>query len=531
LGDFVIAWLSKADRGAHMEESSRAVMGSATRRRLANAVPGSLTWLVLACALLGVMVFPGQWLTVVAVFLVWIIARMAVMLVGAVIGERRVKRWHAIDWTFEESVPSPTTGVVPDEVRHIVLLPNYREPLPILSRTLDALAVQHKARERIIVVLATEEREQEAPAKMQRLLAEYAGSFLGMLVTVHPAGLEDEVPGKSSNQAWAAKQAREYVDEIGLDAELVTITSCDSDSVFDRDYFAALSRRFADDPERFYRFWQAPLRYYNNLRQSPFLLRLDLVFMHTAQLATLALPLFSPLPISTYSLSLRLAEESGWWDPSVIAEDWHMYLRSFIAKEGRVRTSSIYLPTLSDIVSGDSTREALSARYHQVVRHAWGAEDVGYLLVSLPKSTVSRPRRAFIFTYVLHDHLLRAVVFCVLFSGTLITWQVGTTHNIVLLWYWWQLGLLLRILYAAASALFIATIGLEVWRRSSVEGTTFQLFAETLGSWVLLPLVGIFSGWLPALHAQTKLMTGVPLHYKVAPKKLLGQPVSPPSRT
>ncbi len=116
-------------------------------------------------------------------------------------------------------------------MRHIVIVPNYKEPDEILRRTLDALASQHRASERIIPVLGMEEREPDARAKGEALAAEYAGKFRHVLVSVHPGGIPGEEPGKSSNEAWAARQARKMVDELGLDPDLVTITSCDADSV------------------------------------------------------------------------------------------------------------------------------------------------------------------------------------------------------------------------------------------------------------------------------------------------------------
>lgn len=506
-------------------DTSRGMTGTTSaHRQLANAVPGALTWLVLLSAVVGVTLFPGQWLVVVTVFVAWIVARMAAMFAGVLVGEYKLRRWARTDWTAAEDVPVPATGIAPNDVRHVVLVPNFREPTAVLDRTLRALSVQHRATERVIVVLAMEEREKDARVKAQRVLAGYEHAFLGTLVTLHPANLPGEVPGKSSNQAWAAARAREYLSEQGINPEFTTITSCDSDSLLHPSYFAALSRLFATDLRRHRRFWQAPIRYYNNLRDVPFLLRLDLVFMHTGQLSALALPMSRPLPVSTYSLSMQLAEEVGWWDPAVIAEDWHMYLRSFIVKHGDVRTVGVFLPTSSDIVDGPTMASAVKARYVQVVRHAWGAEDVGYLLVSLPKSKVSPLKRVFILGHVLHDHVLRATVFMMLFSGTFLTWQIRTTHDIIFLWYWFEVGSLMRILYALASVLFVAAIGLEVYRRRSVDGTRLDLVAEMVGSWILLPLVGVFAGWVPALHAQTKLMLGMPLHYTVAPKRMVGRP-------
>lgn len=495
------------------------------RRRLANAVPGVLSWAIILTTVLGVIFFPGPWLVIVTLFLVVIIARMLLMLYGTVAGELRIHKWTRTDWVIGEDEVRPATGLRPSDVRHVVFVPNYREPADVVERALDALAQQHRASERLIVVLALEGREPGAEAKGRRLLKKFDESFLATLVTVHPGGLPGELAGKSSNLFWAAPRAAELVDELGIDPDVVTMSACDSDSVFHPDYFAALSRLFAEDADRFKRFWHAPMRYYNNLRRVPYLLRLDLMFVHSGQMALLSIPNLSALPISTYSLSLRLAEEAGWWDPGVIAEDWHMFLRSYLTKRGDVETVGIYLPTLSDIIEGETLSAALRARYNQVLRHAWGAEDVGYLIVALPGSDVPRHKKAYILGYVLHDHVLRAVIFLILLSGTLLTWEVGFTHNISLIWYWWQVGWLMRGLYLTASSIFISTIVLEVYRRHSVvEGPLYLLLAETVGSWIFLPFVGIFAGWLPAVHAQTKLMLGMPLHWQVAPKKLAPAP-------
>ena len=495
------------------------------RRRLANAVPGVLSWTIIVCTVLGVALFPGQWLLVVTIFLVWIVFRMSLMFFGVLIGELRIRKWERVDWIAAEDLVRPASGLSPSQVRHVVFVPNYKEPGDVIARTLASLAAQHRASERIVVVMAVEEREAGARQKAQELLAPFEGSFLATLVTVHPGGLPGELPGKSSNLFWAAPRARELVDELGLDPDVVTMSACDSDSVFHPDYFAALSRLFAEDSDRLRRFWHAPLRYYNNLRKVPYILRLDLMFVHSSQMALLSVPQVASLPISTYSLSLRLAEDAGWWDPGVIAEDWHMFLRSYIAKRGDVETVGIYLPTWSDIVEGSTWAKALKARYEQVFRHSWGAEDVGYLLVALPGSEVPKRKQAMILGYVLHDHVLRAVIFLMMFSGTLLMWKIGSTNNVLFVIYWLRLGWILRGLYITASALFIGTIALEVYRRGrAVPGPTYLLLAETVGSWIFLPLIGILAGWLPALHAQTRLMLGMPLNWKVAPKKLASSP-------
>ena len=43
------------------------------------------------------------------------------------------------------------------------------------------------------------------------------------------------------------------------------------------------------------------------------------------------------MPMSSYSLSLRLLEMSGYWDADVIADEWHMFVKAFFARNGEVK--------------------------------------------------------------------------------------------------------------------------------------------------------------------------------------------------
>lgn len=52
-----------------------------------------------------------------------------------------------------------------------------------------------------------EEREEGAASKAGDLVAIFESSFYRIEYSLHPHGLPNEVPGKSSNENWAAKQA------------------------------------------------------------------------------------------------------------------------------------------------------------------------------------------------------------------------------------------------------------------------------------------------------------------------------------
>ncbi|NTU71225.1 MAG: hypothetical protein HGB10_05345 [Coriobacteriia bacterium] len=509
--------------------SNQVDIAAGQRRNFGHALPGALSWASIAFTILGALFFPRIWLVIATVVIAYFMIRMLTTFGFAIYGEKLSARARARDWTLGEDEVGPF-GFAPSEVTHIVVVPNYKEPDEILRRTLDALAVQHRASERIIPVLGMEEREPDSRAKGEALAAEYADKFRHVLVSVHPGNIPGEEPGKSSNEAWAAKKVRKAVDELGLNPDHCTITSCDADSLINPAYFSAVAGHFASDEQRHLRFWQAPLFYYNNIWQVPAPIRFTTWLSHAVQVAELANPHYDPLPISTYTLSLNLAERCGWWDPAVIPEDWHSYLNCLFETGEEISTQAIFLPTLSDATDGEGFKDAMVNRFHQVKRHAWGAEDVGYIVGQLTERRSSmRSSTLFRFGQVLHDHVMRVAMWFILVSVYLLMAYYTRLH-------WYDLGwhasianniTLLRAMFTLGGLSMAATIVFELWRCPPPDGLSRGRIAlEIALLWPLLPLIGFYLGTLPALEAQTRLMFGIPLGYRVTPKFAVSQQTS-----
>ena len=65
----------------------------------------------------------------------------------------------------------------------------------------------------------------------------------------------------------------------------------------------------------------------------------------------------------------------------------------------------------------------------------------------------------------------------------------------------------------------LSTILFELWRCPPPDGVSkFKTALEIALLWPMLPLIGFYLGTLPALEAQTRLMLGIPLGYRVTPK-------------
>ena len=493
------------------------------RRNFGHMVPGGISWFVIVISIVGMVLFPQVWLAIATVFVTYFMLRMTVILGFALVGERRVWLAKRQDWTEGEEQVGPF-GFAATDVHHVVIVPTYKEPVEIIGRTLSALAAQHRADKRVIVVLGMEEREPDARAKAGGLIETYGERFLHMIASVHPGNIPGEEPGKSSNEAWAAKIARAAVDELGIDPALCTITSCDADSVLDPSYLSAVAKSFAVEERRHLAFWQAPLFFYNNIWQVPAPVRFTTWMQHAVQLAELSMSWFDALPISTYTLSLSLCERCGYWDPAVIPEDWHAHLSCMFETGEEISTFPVFLPTMGDATDGDGWQDAVKNRFVQLKRHSWGAEDVGYVYgqIMQRKAAESRSSAFWRFGQVLHDHSMRVTAWVFLTSVYVLStyyshlhyyqegWRVSIAQNLVFL----------NVLFTIGTVVLVATILLELWRCPPPDGVSkLQTAVELILLWALLPVLGFVLGMVPALDAQTRLMFGVPLGYKVTPKR------------
>lgn len=408
------------------------------------------------------------------------------------------------------------------DVHHIVIIPNYKEPIDVLGRTLDALAKGVCAPIHMTVVLAMEATDTSANETAEQLIKQYHGQFKHIWVTYHPANLPGEVPGKAANQAWAARYAKiSLVDRLGIDINKITVTSCDADSIFHPAYFDELGRLFAAEVHPHNCIWQPPILFESNIWRVPSSIRLITYFVNCAQLAELANPLAFAMPISSYSMSLRMADEVGYWDPAVVSEDYHMYLRCMFARRGDLKLVPIFLPTCGETVSGENRWTAWKNFYNQQVRHAWGSQDTAYLLQQWGRnphtpffSKFSRILKMFL------DHNFIAILPVIIIGGSYLSiFLKGEFILTIAINYAFPL-----IVLISNGLSFLATMVMwmvEHWRcaKSAEDWRPIVVLSE-LVTWTVMPVLSLMLVGLPILHAQTKMLIGSPLVYARTPKGL-----------
>ncbi|MCA9913478.1 MAG: hypothetical protein KC496_09010, partial [Anaerolineae bacterium] len=194
--------------------------------RVLDGIPGFLAWLAFLFSIASAVAFPRTLLLIAALLGMYTAIRFVLAGIANVYGLRLINEWENRDWLAYYAERVTESALPLETVHHLVLIPNYKEPLSVLRRTLEALAKQDNATECMTIVLAMEAGEEGCVAKAETLQAEYAQYFRHFHFTVHPRGLPGEMQCKSANVAWAARWIkRKLVDELGYDIGHICVTT------------------------------------------------------------------------------------------------------------------------------------------------------------------------------------------------------------------------------------------------------------------------------------------------------------------
>jgi hypothetical protein len=489
--------------------------------RVLECLPLAAALFLISCLVWGPLFAPMPFAIFILSFHAYWLWRAFMNGTHAVKGFRILRRNKSIDWAkkFEEARKAGTTVFRWNEIRHIVIIPNYTEGIEKLRMCLDSL-VRSPTASQIVAVLAMEDREgEDGREKAATLINEYRDKVGRVFATFHPYGLPGEVVGKSSNENWAARRAKEQlIDREGGDLDAYTISSCDVDTVFDDNYFPCLAYHFATHPQRYRRFWQAPIFYYNNIWHIPAPARLPHSLSGMVHMGRLSRGFFRMIfPQSTYSLSLKMADQVGYWDPDIIPEDWHMFLKCYYSLGGKVDTETLYTPIHMDGIRSKTYLRTFASYYEQSRRHAWGCTDIPYAIcqfIDHPEIPLfQRFRRVWA---VSETHVLWSSQWFLVTVGRAIPYllvSMGLTDLPS-----WLPTVDKWLLAPCGGTLLLLIIIDTIMRPAKPKAWGWWLFPFQYVQWFLMAGITLFSSALPGLDAQIRLALGKRLEYRVTEK-------------
>ena len=481
--------------------------------RLLEIIPVLISWALLTSPFWASFAFPVAVAYFIIFFDIYFFYRAFWLGVNSLRGYLKIKVATKTDWfkkTQDANLPW-------QKIRHIILIPTYKEPEDILTRTLTFLSEQEFPTKQLSICIATESREEGVLEKVEKLKAFFGGKFGDFWITSHVL-TEGEVIGKSSNLAFAAKQVERFLTEKNYDKDFTTVTSCDADVSIHPKYFANLTYNFLANGERYQKFWQAAILFYNNIWRVPVWVRV----VHTIYSINGIAQLLSPgsnFNYSTYSTSWRLLENSGYWDVDVVPEDWHLFFKAFFANQGEVDLESIFLPLYADATEGQTYWESLKAQYLQNRRWAWGVTDIAYVISGFIKyrKQISIPNFVSRFVRAAEQHILWPVNWWILTIGAILPPLLNPAFGATNLGF--NLPRISSLILTLCTFFFIFVILVDILMRPP-RPTTFKkgFLPLTILQFILLPITGFFFSSLPGMDAHTRLLFGKRLEYDVTKK-------------
>jgi hypothetical protein len=409
----------------------------------------------------------------------------------------------------------------PDRLWHVALIPTYTEPFEKLYETVAALARTDFPTDLRMVAIITRQTDLQGRENVARLRELFADQFLHFFHILDP--LEPGiVVGKSSAMAYGGRWLYRELVGLGFDPAEVVVTDLDADYRVHPQYFGYLTYTFLTDPDRFRRLFQPVPMFHNNLWSTPIPVRLVAVGATHVQMWRSLTP-EKLVSFSSYAVSLRTLHEVDYWATDAIPEDSRFYWKSFFRYSGEFRAVPLFIPMYGDAVRARSYPRTLAQQYLQIRRWAWGVTDIPYYIHNaIEHSEIPFGLRIRRLADLWLDHINWAIAPFVMIFGSniplVISWQFGagrfasTTLG-------QNLPIYASVLLTLAFCCLLVLIYVEdrICPPRPASWGIWQRLATRL-QWLLLPLIGLVFSNLPALDAQTRLMTGRYLEYRVTEK-------------
>jgi len=476
-------------------------------RRLYRALeilPGALAW----ATLVGVVLL--SWLAPVAAAVFIIVFDLYWLIKTVFLSLHLRAHWTRFQDNLTVDWNARLESLKWEHLWQLVILPMYKEDEMVVRTSIQSLLKTTWPKSRMIVVLAVEERAGEHMEAVAREIADqYAHEFGRFLVTQHPANLPSELPGKGSNETWAAREAvSKIIDAEHIPYESVLVSSLDIDTQVYPQYFSCLAYHFLTSEAPFRSSFQPVPIYNNNIWDTPALSRVVATSGTFWQMMQQERP-ERLTTFSSHSMSLKSLAEIGFWQKNIVSEDSRIFWNHFFAYDGDYRVVPLGYPVSLDANLAPTFLQTIKNVYRQQRRWGWGVENVPYVLFNFIRNKNISRRQVWYFTTVLLEGFwswaTNALIIFML--GWLPLTLGGRVFNTSLLSY--NLPRITRALmtFAMVGMVTSAIISTKLLPPRPQGHSRFRSFSMVL-QWVLVPLTIIIFGSIPGIEAQTRLMLG-----------------------
>jgi len=398
----------------------------------------------------------------------------------------------------------------PEKIYHATIMTAYNEGLETLKPSIQAVIDNTFSSERVIFVLAYEERGgEEIERNAKELKKEFGDKFYDFILVKHPANLPGEVIGKGPNLTYAGERLEEYVAKKKIPIENVIVTSLDSDNRMAPKYLDAVAYEFITHPNRQRLSYQPVSLFMNNIWDAPAPTRVIAVSNSFFNIISTMRP-HSLRNFASHSQPLQALAAMRFWSKHTIVEDGHQYWRSLFFFDGDYEVLPIRIPIYQDAVLDETLWKTVKAQFVQVRRWYYGASDVAYvgtrLFTSREKRNVPFAILLAKFWRLLDGHVTLAIMApIVAFGGWIPTIMNLSSHEMVA----YSLPGIVSIVQSIASIGLLVTVlfSLKMLPPRPAKYKKMKTVWMVV-QWILMPITSILYQSLAAFYAQTRLMLG-----------------------
>jgi cellulose synthase/poly-beta-1,6-N-acetylglucosamine synthase-like glycosyltransferase len=474
--------------------------------------------------LFGVLVFSWLLPSWVAIFIIcfcfYYLFRIFYFSLHQTVGYFKVKSNMKKDWLKElKKIKSDKNW---KNIYHVIILPTYKESKGIIVESIESLIKSDYPKEKMIVVLATEERAGKIfEENAKEIVKKYSNKFYKFFVSVHPDGVEGEISGKGSNTAHAGKEVKKIIDELKIPYSDVLVSTFDIDTKVFGQYFACLTWYYLTEKNPENASYQPVPVYNNNIWSAPPFTRV----VSTSNTFWQMIQQERSEKLTTYSSHStpgKVFFEVG-YPYNVVQDDSRIFWKAYLKYDGNYRVVPMYYLASMDAVQAKNLWRTIINQYKQQKRWAWGCAEIPYMMFGFLQNKKISIWHKIGHLYTILDGfwswataallLLLLGWLPILLGGKKFNFTVLSFNLPILTSQIMTVSMIGMFISAILSTMLLPPVPRE-WKWYVKLAKKSTVFLQ----WIFLPITLILFGSVPALEAQIRLMLGKYMGFWVTEK-------------
>jgi hypothetical protein len=479
-------------------------------------LPGLLTYIVLLSPILLALGLPIALIyLVIAADVYWFYKAFRIG-VFVIIGYRKLRHAEKVDWRgkVEGEYPEDLTRIY-----HLFAIPTYKESLEVLEPAIKAVVDSNYPKEKLFIALGLEERDTEIGPQNAALLLEKYGDKIGGIFISTNRLKEGELQGPATNRNTALRNAQLEFQKRGIALKNVLVTTLDADFVIHPQFVAGATYTYLKQPleERDKRSFTGVFLYNNNYWTTPAPMRVIALSTAFWQLSEMA---YSDKYINFASLTMNFQSlwDLGLWMSDKVNDDSGFYWKAYYFFNGDYKVIPHFLPISADAVQDVTLVKTLQNQYLQFRRWAYGVEHIPFIVTSYftSKDTPFMDKTGKLLFVLWQYGSWATLALLVTFGGMIIPVVNPTFDKTIAAQNLPKISSV--ILTVTFLSLLITVIMHEriVPPRPKSWPWWRKLFSFV--QWIFVPILILTYGTIPALDAQTRLMLGKYMRFRVTNK-------------